>query len=134
MISEHLNEFEWESELAGQTSHQQYEKLLNILNSLVDRYIPTVPCNISSTPWSKNPPRALTREKSVRWGTYKDCRRQLGRRHPDTLTAWRNFTDANSRIKQFTANSQAQYEKTIAEQIKTNPKLFHSYLRHKRVG
>ena len=29
---------------------------------------------------------------------------------------------------------QEEYEVTIANQIKTNPKLFHAYLKHKKVG
>ena len=57
-----------------------------------------------------------------------------GRNNPATLSAWQDFTAVNYRIKHFAKDSQKEYEKKAADQLKTNPKLFHGYLRHRRVG
>ena len=37
-------------------------------------------------------------------------------------------------IKMYGINSQKGYEKSLASQISINPKLFHSYLKYRKVG
>ena len=81
-----------------------------------------------------NPPRSLKREKSQLWNIYKSSRSLFGRSHPETLSAWRNFKDINEEIRDFAMKSQMDYECGVAEQISSNPKLFHSYLKHRKVG
>ena len=65
---------------------------------------------------------------------FKDVRASLGRNHPDTLEAWRNFNEKNDNIKNFTVSSQVAYERGVASQLKDTPKLFHSYIKHRKVG
>ena len=81
-----------------------------------------------------NPPRSLIREKTSLWLEFKRVKSEHGRPHPLTVYAWNQFARINSEIKYFAINSQIQYEKKIADQIGSKPKLFHSYLDHRRVG
>ena len=133
-IARKMGEFEWEVELAGMSTQQMYDKFLTITNSLIDRYVPTAPLKSNKPPWSLNPPRELVRRKSRLFARYKTIRSSMRSRHPDTLESWREFATTNSELKQFAASSQKSYEVSIANQLKTNPKLFHSYLRHRRIG
>ena len=88
----------------------------------------------SSCPWAKNPPREMHREKARVWLDFKMTRQQCGRNDPRTDAAWVAFTNANNNIKYFSMNAQMEYERDTVNQLSTAPKLFHSYVRHRRVG
>ena len=97
--------------------------------------MPKFNCNVQNKlPWAINPPRNLNREKNVAWVSYKDARSSYGRSHQNTLDAWDKFHDVNIRIQIFAINSQIEYERSISCQIGSSPKLFHSYIKHTRVG
>ena len=133
MINDRLCEYDWEYEFAGLDTQEKYSRLLTIVSGLVNLYVPVSDHDKSKPPWTLNPPRNLTRRKSNLFSNYKDVRSAMGRRHPETLAAWQDFVSANNDIKQFAIQSQKSYEITIAGQLKENPKLFHAYLKHKRV-
>ena len=102
---------------------------------MIGRFIPTVAVSSAhSPPWAINPPRQLLRTKSSSWNSFKTARSAFGRYDSRTNTAWLNFISANDDVKLYAVRSQVQYEKDIANQIGTSPKLFHSYIRHKRVA
>ena len=50
-----------------------------------------------------------------------------------TLVAWDTFKKCNNTIKEYVLNSQIKYEKNCVDQIKSNPKIFDSYIRHQEV-
>lgn len=129
-----LEEYDWDLEFAGLGTQEMYNRFLTIINHLVDRFVPTEGQRDNKPPWTLNPPRQLRREKSYLFDRYKAVRSSLGRRHQTTLDAWREFSDANMAIKNFARKSQEEYERKVASQLKTNPKRFHAYLRHRRVG
>ena len=133
LISEKLAEVDWETEFLSMSAQGQYSRLLSLLEVLIERYIP-VTRSSNKPPWTLNPSRSLLREKNIKWLHYKEVRSQHGRQHQLTQSAWRDFVAANNQIKNFATKSQSDYEKLICSQMKTNPKLFHSYMRHKRVG
>ena len=76
----------------------------------------------------------MTRAKAQSWHDFKALRQLHGRNDPRTVAAWENFTAANNDIKHFSINSQKEYERTVAKQLGTAPKLFHGYIKHRRVG
>ena len=89
-----LNGVDWDSELGGLAPNLQYNVLLEILKPMINTFVPMASFNKQqSTPWNKNPPRHLTREKSSSWSRYKLTRQSLGRRHPDSLVAWNRFSE-----------------------------------------
>ena len=133
-ISEKLDEFDWRFEFAGMSSREMNSSLLKIIERLVDRFVPKAMRCKTKPPWTLNPPRTLLHRKSLLFSNYKQVRETRARNHPETIAAWRNFTEANNDVKQFARRSQEAYEVSIANQIKTNPKLFHAYLKHRKVG
>ena len=130
-----LADIDWESELDMLMPDAQYLRFINIISPLIDRFVPPkVSSNRSSVPWTKNPPRELIRIKSQAWSAYKVIRVDLGRRHSSTIDAWNVFLCANDNIKNFAINSQKRYESSLGEQISFNPKLFHAYIKHRKIG
>ena len=102
---------------------------------MIGKFIPISATDYRRTsPWSINPPRSLTREKTRAWEEYKELRRLHGRDDARTTVAWQTFTAANNNIKTYAINSQKGYEREIVGQLSTTPKLFHNYIRHRRVG
>ena len=133
-IAEKLGDFDWDFEFTGLNTQHMYSKLISTVEKLVENYVPKAGQGKSKPPWTLNPPRSLLQRKAQLFAQYKEVRRTLNRSHPSTINAWRLFTSANNNIKQFARASQEEYEVTLANQIKSSPKLFHSYLRHRRVG
>ena len=125
---------DWYSELNNLSPALQYSKFLSIVSPLIERFVPLKSYNSTKVPWSLNPPRSLKNERSQRWNDYKSARCFHGRFHQTTLDAWSSFRCINERIFNFAYSSQIEYEKKIGNQINTQPKLFHSYIKHRRVG
>ena len=126
---------DWEEELYMLSPNEQYNRFLQIINPMVRKFIPTVtPCSNRRAPWSVNPPRGMKQNKAAAWTQFKNTRREFGRGHHRTEAAWDSFIEASNSVKFFAINSQKEYEKKIAEQLSTMPKLFHSYVRQKRVA
>ena len=133
-MAECLRMVDWEEEFYTIGAQMQYSKLVSILDSLIRRFVPTSADKPDRIPWSVNPPRALTREKNRLWSVYKATRVNLGRGHQSAVSAWDAYVYINSKIKKFAIDSQISYERKISDQIGSNPKLFHSYLKHRKVG
>ena len=135
IMSDILNVIDWDDELHDLSPDLQYRKFLNILDPMINRYVPLIDLSKKQKlPWNKNPPRNLIQNKSDLWSNFKQLRHSLGRRHPDTLASFDSFRHVNEQIMNFSINSQKNYERLIGDQISFNPKLFHSYVKHRRVG
>ena len=135
IISSILRDVDWGSELSDLPPDIQYQKLLRILKPLICRHVPSsAPGKSERVPWCTNPPRALTREHKKLWSQYKLCRHIHGRHSPLTNSAWCRFWDTNKKVKNFALNAQKSYERSLVEQLKSNPKLFHGYIKHRKVG
>ena len=129
-----LDEIDWNQEFDNLGVQDQYRKFLDIAVSLEERYVPVSSSgNKLNVPWSLNPPRVLVRSKASCWHDFKNSRSSKGRSHPDTLYAWSQFCAKNEELKIFAFNSQLNYEKSVASQLNSRPKLFHAYVRHRKV-
>ena len=110
LFSQCMQQIDWSYELDNLLPDEQYNRFLQILRPMIDKFIPKVQLiEKSSSPWTKNPPRQLTRAKSLAWNDLKEKRRVHGRRDPRTVTAWEYFRAVNKEIKQFSSNSQKKY-------------------------
>ena len=134
LIAEALQDVDWEAELLSLPADLQYARFLSIVRPFINNYVPLKKSvDDSFVPWCVNPPRALERECKLAWSHYKTTRSVNGRHHADTQTAWNSFTLCNDSIKRFAISSQINYEHSLSDQLKVNPKLFHSYIKHRRV-
>ena len=130
-----ISDIDWSEEFFTIGVQEQYSRLLNVFEALSERYVPTrSPKNSQDVPWNTSCPRALIRDKTEAWENYKRVRTVAGRSHPLTLEAWNSFASCNKEIKIFSINSQVSYERSLAAQIHSKPKLLHSYLNHRKVG
>ena len=134
LISECLGDVDWETDLSSLTVQDQFRKMLSILRLMIDRYIPVARKSSSaSVPWAANPSRRLERARSTAWSNFKTISRDVGRHHQDNIHAWSAFQDINSSLKNDAIQSQNNYEISICSQLDYNPKLFHSYIKHRNI-
>ena len=107
--------------------------MIYLLYSLVAELLPEKH-PVDRPPWRQHPPGSLICHRSSCWHTYKVARSSHGRQSPITVQALLNFNAANADVHNFQHLSQASYESSLVHQMKEKPKLFHAYIRHKKVG
>ena len=134
-MKSYLQSIDWHFMFTGMTIDEMYQYFLQTFKFLEERYVPLYkPRNKLQVPWSLNPPRDLIRSRKLAWSDYISAKSTHGRHHALTNEAWNVFCSRNRCYKSFAVNSQITYEKSIASQLGTKPKLFHSYIRHRKVG
>ena len=84
MINNILSNIDWDLELFQLSAQEAFVKLLSILESLVDEYIPRARQGNRrrKVPWKSNPPSSLKRRRKTAWEKYKELRSKLGRKAP----------------------------------------------------
>ena len=107
---------------------------MNILQWLINRYLPIsdscqkVPC------WMGHPPRELSRERSEAWNFYKQVRVEHGRTSVETRDAWDRFINVNGRYRSYAKRKQWEFEERLIRSLSSSPKLFYGYIRRKKKG
>ena len=133
-INNILSDIDWDLEFRFLSAYEALLLLLNILQPLISRYIPC--CkerkHHNSLPWKKNPPTSLKRRRAVAWAAFKQARSTFGRRAPEAQSSLKSFQAINKQLRSFALCSQIDYERSLLLKMKENPKLLHSYLRHKK--
>ena len=133
-INDILSNIDWDIELFQLSAQEAFVKLLSILEPLVNEYVPRARQGNwrRKVPWKSNPPSSLKRRRKTAWEEYKRLRSNIGRKAPHTVSALRTFQEANSQLRAFASSAQIEYEKSLIIRSKENPKLLHSYMRHKK--
>ena len=131
-ISVALNQYDWKYEFKYFSVNDNYEILLDILKSLLERYIPVG--NEKIVPWAVKPPRSMLRLRSQLWTDFKTARRRFGRHDNHTLQCLKSFHETNDLYRNFELNSRSEYELNLVYRAQDAPKLFHSYIRNKKLG
>ena len=129
-ISEALEAWDWDFEFCDTSVESDFSLLCGVLHDLCDRYIPVGLGR--ETPWSSKPPRHLMLQRSRAWDHYKYCRRTRGRNDDETRHALSIFQELNYQYRNFELLSRSNYESKLISRIKDAPKLFHSYIKHKK--
>ena len=132
-INNILSDIDWDFELAYMTAEEAFSRLLSILEPLIDQYVPRASHDRhNKVPWKTNAPSSLKRRRRAAWENYKNLRSSLGRKTPSVISALTAFQEINNQLRSFAATSQIEYEKSLIERSKDNPKLLYSYIRHKK--
>ena len=136
MISRHLSSVDWDFEFLFLNVEEMFSRFLAILKPLTDRYIPliTTKTGIYSPKWEACPPQALKRRRHQLWTQFKTIRSRLGRNSNEAVDALRLFQAVNFQYRNFVSAKQAEYEASIVRDSLHNTKVFHSYIRQKKVG
>ena len=136
-ISRELDTIDWDNLFLNCDIHEMYSRFTDVLLPLVDDFVPMCEPKTKTNPilpWKTNPPRNLRTQRKQAWDNYKKVRHRLGRSSPASETALRSFFAANSTLKRFALDSQAEYELRLLKDSSANPKGLHAYLRRKKVG
>ena len=133
-IHDALINIDWDFELRYLDPQTQFDKISKIIFPLIDRHIPKKSKTVKSVPWKNSPSSSLKLKKTETWSKFKRVRGDTGRDSEETAVAWNEFRLVNEEIKLFVLNSQISYEKSLVAQINSHPKLFHSYIKHKKVN
>ena len=133
-LNEFLLQVDWEHELAHKNSNESFEHLLLIVQELAQGLIPTQPMKPPHTkpPWKVRPPGRLLRQCKSAWQAYKLAREAHGRRSQEARNAFAMFSSINKQLRSYSVKAQANYEKSLIEKWKSNPKLLHAYIRSKK--
>ena len=134
LVNQELYGVDWESEFEGRSANSCYERLLVILDSLVERCVPLI--DVASKPprWMNSPPAALMRARSGAWSNFKRLRRSMGRSHVSAQSAWDRYAQLNSEYRSYSKRKQWEYEAELAKSLSSAPKLFHAYIRRRKKG
>lgn len=132
-INENLSHIDWQFELQFLNVENMCNKVNEILNSLIERYVPLIDTTRNSNSQCRKPPNSLLKWKQRAWNYYKHCRTQYGRQSVAAQNAITEFHIANNLYRNYNIASQVAYEQSLADRLKDDPKLIHSYVRRKKV-
>lgn len=135
-INWHLSFIDWDFEFMDLNTDAMFIRFINILTPLIDRYIPIMEFNegTHNPKWNVRPPQLLKRRRHLLWNQYKVTRSRYGRNSDEAIGALRLFQDVNYQFRNFVITKQAEYEASIVESLTHNTKIFHAYIRQKKVG
>ncbi len=122
-INSELVKVNWKNIFDKLTVEESWDKLKGIIENLSKQYIPMKKIKARNKPlwWNSNLMRVI-RKKAKLWKTYKESKD-----YADYLKYKRIERDAKKEI----AIAKKDYEKSIARDVKKNPKKFYSYVRSK---
>ena len=132
-MSDNILAVDWDYEFDSKSLDECYTYFVHFMKELIDRFVPTG-AHASSPTWMKGPPRWLEREKGSKWKEYKRQRKVLGRNHDQTLDALNSFNVVNYQYRNYVRERQCYYESSIVGRLASAPKLFHSYIRRRKIG
>ena len=133
-INDYLGGVDWDVEFRLLDVEGMFGRFCSVLGALVDMYIPLRLGTPGRKPWPVRAPRQLLQRRAGLWTNYKTIRNIQGRRSLEALEALQLFQAANHEYRNFAVSSQIAYERSLADQLYCAPRLFHSYIRRKKVG
>ena len=134
IINKHLSQIDWDYEFSHLDADAMYTVFLEIVHSLVEIYVPTSDRSDAGPPWPVKPPPYLKRRRSVLWAQYKAARSRTGRHSVEAREVLQRFLDVNFQFRTFAINAQRNYEKSLVDNELHDTKLFHAYIRNKKVA
>ena len=132
-ISAEILETDWEylfTDLDVESCNNLYVRQLQ---ECIRQHVP-VRSAAGSHRWLVRPPRHMVHQRSVLWVDYKTARSTHGRNSGEAEGALSQYLRLNQTYRNFARSQQSEYEQKLANRLATAPKLFHSYLRERKVG
>ena len=121
-----LSGITWEDTMNPMNVEQAWDFFLNIMTKNIDSYVPrSKPRLHKSPPWCNSQTRSATREKNKAWSTYKKNKNDAN---------WAVFTSARNASNREVIKQKKDFERKIAQNIKTNPKVFWNYVKYATGG
>ena len=120
-----LAQIDWLQVLDGVDVSASWEILTEQLSNLIETYIPVSKVSSGTgtkTPYITQNCHDAIRKKHSKWEKFLHCK---------TNQNYEIYKDARNKVITEMRRSKYEYEKNLATQIKTDPKLFWSYVRSK---
>ena len=124
-LSRELAQIDWLQALDGVDVSASWEILTEQLSNLIETYIPVSKVSSGTgtkTPYITQNCHDAIRKKHSKWEKFLHCK---------TNQNYDIYKDARNKVITEMRRSKYEYEKNLATQIKTDPKLFWSYVRSK---
>ena len=136
LIARRLEAVDWDHELNFRSCQGAYDRFVEIVTPLVEDFVPISDTrrHTSRPPWHTNPPSSMRNRRKEAWLRFKETRFRLGRNSVAARETLRSFLHANHALKNYALCSQSEFEKHLIQELNTNPKQFHAYIRRKKVG
>ena len=132
-IEEYVSLVDWDYEFLHLSVTAMMCKFLAVIRPLIDSYIPL--CQyMRKTTSPVSPPNTLKRKRQQAWKLVKSVRAFYGRHSVEFSCALTHYNSINHQFKTYFIRSQIDHEKSLMDNIKSNPKAFHQYIRSKKVG
>ena len=132
-ISEMMMQIDWEHLFDGLDVDSCNNLYLQQLHEGIRQFVP-VRGAVKSHRWLVRPPRQMARQRAELWTDFKMIRRNHGRGSEEAENALHQYLRLNQEYRSFARLRQSDYEEKLAVRLATAPKLFHSYLRERKVG
>ena len=129
----HLSLTDWDFEFDDLDVDGIADRFVSLLASLINYFIPTK-FKSNSKKQCYNPPTALKKERKRAWDQYKQMRSDHGRRSEEAIYALSVYEEINDYFRNYQVSCQSSYEFSLSCKFKEKPKLFHHYIRSKKVG
>ena len=131
-IDREISAVDWEFEFAELSTSAKYGRLQSFVETLITKYVPQHKDDRPKK--AVLPPKAMIRERKMKWQSFKTIRRQRGRNSAECLEALSIYREVNLSYKNFHLNYQSDLELNLTSLLTDNSKMFHSYIRRKKVG
>ena len=129
-----LQSVDWWYEFQGLDVDGMYARFLLLVGEIVAVCVPMASQRTKCLPWESRPPRSLTVRRCELWQEYKSVRSVHGRSSSVAVALLDEYNSVNHEYRNFSFNKQCQYEWDLILHKSDRPKLFHSYIRGKKVG
>ena len=132
LIEESVAGVDWSYEFSELSLSEMLSRFGCIIGPLIDLHIPVHDPKSQGARF--RPPGELVRARKSSWTNYKNVRSRYGRRSGEAAVALADFQQHNLLFRRFFNDAVVSYEQSLAANLKENCKLFHKYVRSKKVG
>ena len=121
-----LNNVNWDLELQNCKAEEAWTFFQEKMTAAILRFVPQTKLRLhKSPPWTNNRTRLAVKEKNKAWSLYKKNKNEAN---------WETFTQARNKCNREIISQKKLFEKNIASNIKTNPKIFWNYVKFSTGG
>ena len=118
-----LSNINWATRLHDCNTEEAWSQTKKIVNSLIDQHVPMKKPKKKKAVWLTRKALKAVRRKHKAWRKYQKRK---------TIESKQHYKKCQTEAKQETRIAKRDFEKKLAENIKTDPKSFYAYVRSKQ--
>ena len=123
---DYIGSFNWGATLSNKTAEEAWSFFQSEMSVAIHRFIPkSRPRLHKSPPWTNKLTREAIKTKNKAWSAYKRNKNEEN---------WALFKAARNKCNREIRAQKKEFEKTIAANVKNNPKIFWNYVKYTTGG